>query len=127
MKRYEIENCSGAFVSVHAGGGRVVAFPPGTSKPVRDLFRGSDGQADMDACRANESLQSHITTGKLRLVEREVAQKVASGPGPLYNETDSEETRVEKILAWRKRLKAELAAPAAPAPKRKVSKDEAKE
>lgn len=125
MKRYEIENVSGTFVSVHAGG-KIVAFPPGSSKPVRDLFRGADGQADMDACRANESLAGHMASGKLRLVEHDVAVKVPSGPGPLYNEDDPEELRVAKILAWRQKLKAELTAPAPRSPK-KAPKDESKE
>ena len=104
-----IENVSAAYIAVKLKNDkheivRSVGLAPGSQTPVRNIFRKPDGSADVDAAKANEDIVAHQAAEPplLKLAEREVWRKDASGPGPLFNENDPEARRVEKILQRRR-------------------------
>lgn len=118
---WTLENTSAQFVSVkirNAAGEivRAVGFPPHSQKSVRFLFRMPDGSPDVEAAKVNEDVKQHVEQGRMKLFEREFDPKAAN-LGPLFNETDPEETRIQKILEYRRSLKAK--APEASKPSRK--------
>jgi len=118
-KQWVFENVSGGFLSIkiRAADGAIVraeGIRPGSVRPVREVFRGAGGTVDLDAAKANEDVRALQQAGRLKVYEREVASKVGN-VGPLFNENDPEPLRVEKILAYRLKVKeaAKVSAPAA--------------
>lgn len=115
IREYVFTNISGAFFSIRSGDA-FQGLAPGAMRPVSVFFRLSNGEADVEAAKANESVKSLMDQGLLTMTEREYTPKSPSTAGKLYNETDPEEMRVAKILASRRKLKEEIARKAAPAP-----------
>lgn len=109
IKEWVLENVSASFCSIRIGDA-VHGIAPGSVRPVSRYFKLPGGGPDVDAARANESIKAHCEAGALRLFEREYAPKAASGAQRLWNESDPEEIRVEKVLAHRRKVKAAIAA-----------------
>lgn len=135
VKEWVLKNISAAYVAVKIKDketGEIIrsqGLAPQSVTPVRNIFRKPDGSADLMAARANEDVVAHCAAKVLELAEREVWQKEASGPGPLFNENDPEPERVRKILEHRQSTKANARRshePASP-PKKTSAKPEKEE
>lgn len=114
-KQWIMKNVSTAFISIKLLDDkgeitRIDALPPGSSKPVRTLFRKKDGSVDIAACRANQDVQQHLESKRLEVVEQDMQERVGN-TGRLFNEDDPEPERVKKILEARRKLKESIAGP----------------
>lgn len=106
IKEWVFENVSSAFVSIRTGD-RVIGLAPKSVRPVSAFFKKAGGP-DVEAARANESVQGLIGQAALKLYEREYTPKIGN-TGRVWNEDDPEEVRVQKVLDHRKAVKAALA------------------
>ena len=114
-KETVFENVSSAFISIRVGE-QVMGLAPKSVRPVSMFFK-----AGADAARANDSVKSLIEQGALKLYERDCVQRVGN-TGRLWNESDPEEVRVQKVLDHRRAVKARLAAKPADSAESKVKK-----
>ena len=114
VKEWCFENVSTAFISIRVGDA-VRGLAPKSIRPVAAFFRKASGGPDVDAARASESVKGLIDQGALKMYERESTPKVGN-VGRVWNETDPEEVRVQKVLDHRRAVKAEGKPAPAPEP-----------
>jgi len=103
VKEWVFENVSTAFVSIKVGD-QVRGIAPGSVRPVAGFFRKTGGGADVEAARTNESVKGLTDHGALKMYERDTTLKVGN-VGRVWNESDPEEVRVEKVLEHRRKIK----------------------
>jgi len=108
IKEWVFENVSNAFVSIKTGNA-VLGLAPRSIRPVAAFFRRAGGGPDVDAARASESVRGLVDGGSLKLYERDMTPK-AGNTGRVWNESDPEEVRVQKVLDHRRRVKEGIAA-----------------